>query len=354
MKVAITCDQLFERDQLTDVVEAIADLFPKAEIFTVVHRPKAVITNLERRRIRSTYLSRFVKDRKDWSRWSFLIPGAAKGLPIPCSFDLVIKISAGMGHLFSTCDSSKVITYLFDPYELSNNAGISEKFFAEFLKTRSLKSLKSEESLILAKSSLQNHLMDGHTAKVISPPLKVEDFPFIKGMEQNRDYIVVFTKDLTPKMATDIKQLLTERDECYRARFIFVGDDEHLNPIKDEFSEKAFFGNRCHGELAPLLSGALGSFWASGKAYPKEAIYALSAGRPVLAMGGKGYPGLLGDEGVFWTTDESWHDGLLGFVRRLKIGELPFQSERLHGQVAKYNTLKFKHAFKRVIDSVFT
>ncbi len=64
MKVAISCDDLLVRDHYTEIVETVAMAFEEAEVYTLAHRPKAMLGTIELRKIRSTYLSHNIQERE--------------------------------------------------------------------------------------------------------------------------------------------------------------------------------------------------------------------------------------------------------------------------------------------------
>ena len=110
VQAILSCDRLLQRDHQTELLEIFLSLYPKAPIYTLAHRPKAIPGPVERRFIKSTFLSHLCPHH----RWSFLAPGATKGLSIPESADLVINISGGLSHGFPKGRRTRQLTYLYD------------------------------------------------------------------------------------------------------------------------------------------------------------------------------------------------------------------------------------------------
>ncbi len=67
-------------------------------------------------------------------------------------------------------------------------------------------------------------------------------------------------------------------------KYRFIGADGHLRDLKAHEDDKRFFGNRCNGELAPMLAASRGHLTNQKDGFPNKAIESLSAGVPVIFM----------------------------------------------------------------------
>lgn len=92
MRVAIVHDWLTGMRGGERVLEGMLDLFPHAELFTLVHRPGSVSARIEARPIRTSFLQGVPGAQAHYRRWLPLFPLAIERLPIR-GFDLVLSSS---------------------------------------------------------------------------------------------------------------------------------------------------------------------------------------------------------------------------------------------------------------------
>ncbi len=151
LKVAVTHDFLVQRNYVQQVLECVVGLFESVEIFTLAHSLGRISGHLEQKKIHSTYLSHKMVDEKSIHQYSYLIPQASAGLTIPCSFDLVIHVSSGLGHGISVCSGVPQITYLFDwTLDSTSKVFLRERFFNAYLKSWAWKKMMKSDLIWVA------------------------------------------------------------------------------------------------------------------------------------------------------------------------------------------------------------
>ncbi|EQC45068.1 hypothetical protein M899_0459 [Bacteriovorax sp. BSW11_IV] len=347
MKVVVSCDELLKRDHLTEVVEAVLELYDEAEIYTLVHRPKAILGPIELRKIHSTFLSHKVKSSADLHNFSYLIPSAAKNLFIPCSVDLVINISSGLSQGIKTCEKTKVVTYLYNDAFLNSPKSWLEKIFSSYLKSYFKKSLKNVDVLYVSNDSLLEKVSRFRAdATVLEPPFKINDWQIIPSPVFTYDHFCINANGLDVAMAKKLKDYLVSES----IKFKFFGDDEHLAQIKNGPEDIHFFGDRCSGELAPLLSGSAAIIDLSDGFFPEASLKGLGTGRPVIALDSASNRSYLSGEGVFFTTkDES---KIFSLIKDLLKDPKRFDSKKLRAVAVNYHEIKFKAELKRRLDRI--
>jgi hypothetical protein len=326
MKIALTIDNLIERDHAIEVFELLCSLFEDAQIYTFVHLRGAILGPIEQKKISSTYLSSKVKNKKDFKRLSFLAPFA--GLNIPCNYDLVINLSRGLSHGIPRCQGTRQITYLYDMASLDKTTFLG-KIFNSFLKRWSLEKLNTCDELILSSSSLEKELGISN-GSVIYPFIKIEDFSLITSSVFKHDFFVVSTEGLSLNKAKEIASFLKTK----QIRFCFVGPDDHL---KKDFDPSILMGVKCNGELAPLLASAKGLIHLGENIFPKIAISSMLVGRPVFCLENELNKEFLG-KAIFF------HD-----FSELLIDH-NFDSQSLRASMMKYHPAGFKGQILKIIE----
>jgi glycosyltransferase involved in cell wall biosynthesis len=92
MKVALVHDWLTGMRGGEKVLEVFCDLFPSADLFTLLHVPGSVSAKIESHKITASWLSRMPAVRKRYRHYLPLMPWAAESLDLS-GYDLVISTS---------------------------------------------------------------------------------------------------------------------------------------------------------------------------------------------------------------------------------------------------------------------
>ena len=349
MKVAISCDALTSRNYVTSIVEAFLMLFEEAEIFTLVHHEGKIIGPVEQRKIHSTYLTNVIGQEKpfgdQWWKKGLLIPGASKNLTIPCNVDLLINVSSGFSQGFTRCKGVYQITYLVENQFLERTPKfIREKLFRPYLEYWAEKSLaQSDEMWLPSESSFNFWKQKVKNASILLPFIKASDYPLLpKGMRENfpKDFICIDAQSVDEIKAEYICDLFKKE----KIKFKFIGNDEHLEKLKQKTEPQSFFGERCSGELAPLISAARGLVSFQRKGFPARAIESLSCGTPVCLLKDSDGHKYVSGEGVFTMGVDATE--IIDIFNLMK----DVDPQKVHGLSTKFHDLKFRAEVKRRID----
>src|SRR5687767_3905539 len=92
MRVALVHDWLVSQRGGEKVLEAIAELFPGADLYTLIHAPGSVAPALERLPIHTSFLQRVPKIARHYRKLLPLFPAAIESFRLP-GYDLVISSS---------------------------------------------------------------------------------------------------------------------------------------------------------------------------------------------------------------------------------------------------------------------
>lgn len=341
MKVGIGCDHILERDRSIEVVEALCAIFPEAEIYTLAHRPRQVLGSLERRKIHSTFLSHKAKSLEELIKYSYLVPTAAKNLHITCDLDLFIDVSSGLGHGLKSCAKTKRISYLLDKRDGPKKSGILNKFFSLYVENWKKKNLLDDRTLWVETLELERVLKTFEKeSRVLRPFVKLDDFKVIKSAGFTHSAYLINAAALNVKEAAQIAQALNLK----KLKFKFIGIDSHLSSLKLSLGESNFFGEKCHGELAPLMSSAAGLIDHDAHPYSPFTLECLASGRPVLKNNHDAAREEL--RGVIPFKGEK---DLLEKLPELSDSTWTEQSDELRRGVIKFNEPRFKTQVKRFL-----
>ncbi len=263
MKVAITCDHILERRPVHRLVELACSMYPQAVVYTLAHEPGKVLGPIEMHSIRSSFMSNFVKNEKEFFQKSYLIPVAAKKLEVPCSFDLIINFSGGFSHGIAHCKKSSVLNYYFSNGLNRANQTFLEKIFNKYLTAWAKKMIDTSSHKVQSNESFMPGL------KVLRPFFNFEDFIF-HDTEPRGNIALINKGNLS---FNDVKRLSdTLSDQKYRV--IILGDDIGITRAE-------YLKNTCSGELTPLFKEAEVIVEGNDTEFPEFALSSYASGRNI-------------------------------------------------------------------------
>jgi len=347
LKIAISCDDLLVRDHYTEIVESLGLVYEDAEIYTLVHKEKAMLGTVELRKIHSTYLSHKIKDREHLARNSFLVPNAAVNLFIPCTVDVIINISNGMSQGIRKCENTKLITYFYDHYYLNRKKKVlREKLFNSYVAKWSKKALCMSDEIWVPNENVKEFVESFYSGvvKVIAPPFNIADYPLTPMEGKEFNYYAINAKGMSEKCAVELISFMGQ----YDMKYIFFGEDSHLAGLKYTDDDPRFLGVKCSGELAPMLGNARCLIDLSEGAFPEDALKALSSGRPAILKKSENYQSYLGDFGILWT--DGGFENVIDAVKDMNNLFHTFDRRKLYNIATNFHDIKFKSAVRREID----
>jgi hypothetical protein len=346
MNLVLSTDHLLYRDDSTAMLEIMGELYPEAPVHTLAHQQGAILGHLELRSVKSTGLSRKAKTLDDLSGQAFLLPRLVHQIHVPCSVNVIFNVSLGLSHGIPRCEGTKQWTYwLGDDLITRPTKRLREKFFRRYLEHWSKKQLRQIDLLWVPTQELKEQFERWTSAEiaVVPPFIKLSEYPLIPASIFKNDFYMVNTQHLGPVEIEIIEKVFQQRNQRYR----FFGDHTHLEAIVGNRSADLFFGERCAGELAPMLASAKGVLDFTRSLFPTQAIKGLSQGLRVIYREGSGAKFFLENPYTFATSlDEK---SLNQVLDQLEWG-LSFESEerkKIRAFAMDYHDLKFKGAIQR-------
>lgn len=338
MKIVVSCDAILDRDYYLEAIEAALEVVSyfegseNCELYSVVHNQGSIVGPVEARKIHSTFMSNFVKSWSDLLKNNYLIPNATKNLFIPCSIDLIINISRGFSHGIKKCENTKMISFIVeDINKEERKKSFKEKIFSMLVKSYQRNSLAQIDELMVSSKSLIPSEYHGQSQEVM-PPVKLGDYKILPDAMFQRDYILL---NVEPHTEAEVQNFINQF-EAHNIKFKFIGKDDHLAELPKKY-ESYFFGNRCSGEMAPLLCGAKYIVDLEKEKLPVWSLKAMASGRPIFSKGNN-----------FISFGEGFYEIETDFTKEfLAVPE--FDNKKVRGRAVAYDELKFKHLLKNKI-----
>lgn len=309
LKVALVIDDLLYRDAAIGMFEELIGLFPNSTVYTFSHQQGGILGPVEQRKIISTYLTNKVQQFKDWKKYQFLISNAKEQLVIPCSFDLCIKFSRGLGHLVPVCSGVPVLTYFFDDSRFGLKKDLfRQKIFSAMISNLVQSGLKASQNVYFSTSSLKEKYLPHSDAGVIKPGVNRKEFkPFPKALIDSMGGRTITLIDTTDLDEYDRLRTLVNKLKSEDVDYHLVGQEiNRAELIKAGFDEKRIMGAKCAGELTPLFQRAKVVITAVQHSFPEIALQARSSATPVVQLTNQScFEELLKESGVIKTDLEN-------------------------------------------------
>jgi glycosyltransferase involved in cell wall biosynthesis len=298
MRVAIVHDWLTGMRGGERVLDALLDLFPAAELFTLLHVPGSVSERIEARTIHTSFVQGIPGAARHYRRLLPLFPRAIESMGV-AGFDLVvssshcvakgIRIEGGTPHL---CYSHTPMRYVWDQQEAYTGGGragpvsrIALSAFAPGLRRWDVRTAARVDRFVANSRHVRTRIERyyGREAAVVHPPVQLgrfgpaarkEDFYLVLGAPAPYKRI-----DLAIEAFRGFGRRLVVAGEGVPARFGKGASNKGEVELLDRLSD---------GEVADLLGRARALLMPGLEDFGITAVEALASGTPVVALGAGG------------------------------------------------------------------
>jgi glycosyltransferase involved in cell wall biosynthesis len=292
-RISLAHDYLLVMRGAERTFAAIAELYPQAPIFTLLHDEDATNGRFAGRSITTSPLQRFGIDQSAFRRLLPLYPRAIERLKLPQS-DVVLSSSSAFAHGIRVPDGAVHVCYCYTPFryawdEESYALGEISPLLRPLLRQQlrrirrwDLAASRRVDAYVaiseLSRKRIKRHY--GRDAPIIHPP--VETHRFTPGTPGDALLIV---SEILPH-----KRLHIALEAAHRARtpVQVVGAGPHLSALKAAYPEAEFLGRASDEDLVELYANARAVLMPNIEEFGITAVEAQAAGRPVIAAAAGG------------------------------------------------------------------
>lgn len=359
-KVAIVHDWLVTFRGGEQILEALCELFPKADIFTLFYDPGSVRSRIEKHSIRASFLNRLPGARRFY-RWSLpLFPLAIEQFDLN-EYDLIISSSHCVAKGIIPSPGALHISYCHTPmryaWDRRNDyfgGSALEPFMTPFLHYLRMWDVTSSHRVdhFISNSSwvaARVNKFYRRDSQVIHPFVNLEQFALSE--EKPGSYYLTVSA-FAPYKRLDLA--IEACNELGRTLWI-VGGGQDEKRLKRKAGSTIHFVGRVGNELLPKLYADCRALLFPGEEdFGIAPLEAMASGRPVIALGrggaldsvAPGKSGLLFDN----QTAQGMADAILKFEKQ----ETKFKPADCRKQAEKFGREEFLEKMRDTISECWS
>ena len=347
------------------VVEALAELFPQANLFSLVANRETLAPILQRRKLQTSFLQRIPGARKFHRHFLFLQPIALEQFDLS-DYDLVISSESGpaKGVITSSktchiCYCHSPMRYIWDMYPLYRRAmnplvGTFFSMVAHYMRLWDVASAGRVDYFVANSSFIASRIRKyyGRESEVIHPPVEsaAGNLDTVPG-----DYYLAVGRLVDYKRFDLAVSACTELGRPLRV----IGDGPQYKALRQMAGPGVeFLGKVSDGELRENLAGCRALLFPGEEDFGIVPVEAQSFGRPVIAYGSGGVletvRGVFPDEtftnnstGLFFTEQST--SSLVRAILDFESKEYEFSRQTIREHSLQYDSELFKNRIAEFI-----
>lgn len=293
MKVALVHDWLTGMRGGEKVLEVLCELFPSADLYTLLHIPGSVSKAIEGRGISTSFIQKLPMAKKRYRMMLPLFPSAIEAFDLN-GYDLVISSSHCVAKGVIPPPSAVHVSYIHTPmryvwdmyheyFGKGNSSWAARKamgFFANYLRMWDVTSSSRVDHFICNSKHVAKRVEKYYrrASDVIHPPVDCSRFGITPG---EKDYYLIVSA-FAPYKKIDIAIEAFNRSR-QKLKIIGKGQDEKkLRALAGPNIE--FLGWKSDADLAGFYAGCRALIFPGEEDFGIVPLEAMACGRPVLAF----------------------------------------------------------------------
>ncbi|HYP85725.1 glycosyltransferase [Variovorax sp.] len=357
MKVALVHYWLVGMRGGEKVLEVLCDLYPQADIFTLVCDPEAISEKLRRHRITTSFLQK-IGGVRHYQKMLPLMPYALESFDLT-GYDLIISNEAGPAKgvipapgAMHICYCNSPMRYIWDLYPQYRAAAGPLTRAVMSLTAPSLRqwdvSTSHRVDHFIANSAYVAQRIERYyrrSAHVVHPPVNL---PRFAAAEQAGDYY------LCAGQITPYKKIEIAVEACSRMgrRLIVIGSG--ASPALQRLAGPTveFLGRVDDKTMAHHFAHCKALLFPGVEDFGIVPLEVMASGRPVIAFakGGALETVVDGSTGLFFNDQSA--EGLMEAIERFEAAKEPIRPDVLQAHARTFDTAVFRSRMAELIDSL--
>ena len=355
MKVALVHDWLTGMRGGERCLEVFCELFPSADLYTLLHVPGSVSPVIERRRLVTSFLQRLPQVERRYRHYLPLFPAAVRTFDL-AGYDLVlssshavaksVRVPAGSLHVCYCFTPMRYVWDLYDDY-FGPRAGAAARLVmppvAAWLRRWDRATASGVHHFVAISRFIADRIRRayGRDSDVIYPPVDVSRFR----IEDSPGELYLVVSALTPYKRVD---LAVEACNRLGRRLAVVGtgpEEARLRALAGPTVE--LLGSRDDAAVADLYARCRALLFPPLEDFGITPLEAMAPGRPVIAFSQGGawetvVPPGAGEAPTGLFFERQTVESLVEAIRRLESGAVAFDAKALRRRAEAFDRPLFK------------
>jgi glycosyltransferase involved in cell wall biosynthesis len=359
MKVAIVHYWLTGMRGGEQVLEAIGELYPNADIYTHVYDPESVWPSLRQHRIETRFIQRLPWAKRFYQSYLPLMPLALESLDLS-EYDLVISSESGPAkgiivrpdarHL---CYCHTPMRYVWDMYhDYRKEAGWLKRWLmapiAHYLRYWDVTAASRVDQFVTNSEFVAQRVARYYrrSSVVVHPPVDVERF---RVTESNDGFYLMVGQLVSYKRA----DLAVEAFNKMGRRLVIVGTGEQRKTLERRAGNNIeFVGWASSQDVEQYYSSCRALVFPGCEDFGIVPVEAMASGRPVIAYGRGGATETVIDGKTGVLFNEQTVDALIAAVEQFEAMEADFSKDVIRKRAEEFDKGHFMDSMRRHIDEL--
>jgi glycosyltransferase involved in cell wall biosynthesis len=292
-RIALVHDWLVRMRGGEKCLEALCEVFPEAEIFTLVHKPRSVSSLIEARPLHTSFLQRMPRSVEHYQYYLPLFPAAIARLR-PEGFECVVSVSASVAKAVPTpketlhvCYCNTPMRYLwdqFDEYFGPGRAGPATRLAMTALRRPlqrwDMRTAAYPHFFIGNSENVRGRIerIYHRPAEVIYPPVETHRFP----LSTRNDGFFLIVSALVPYKRVDLAVQAVKKTGD---RLVIIGEGQEMDRLRALAGPNVeFLGWRSTDEIRDYYGACSAVLFPGEEDFGIVPVEAMATGKPVVAF----------------------------------------------------------------------
>ena len=362
MKTALVHHWLVTERGGERVLEALGELFPSADLFTLVHGASPLPASLSGHRLHSSFLQKFPRPTRWYRHYLPLFPMATEGLDLR-GYDLVIssdaatvkgvRVSPDATHI---CYCHTPMRYIWNGYETYyQSAGPLERLALRAvrnpLRAWDYRAAQRVTHFVANSENVQKRIRDSYEREsvVIYPPVDTHRF-VIPALRQTTPDSFLLVSQLVPYKRVDLA--IEAFNKCGKP-LVIIGEGPERSKLQRQARPNiVFLGAQPQSAVIEAMQQCKAFVFAGEEDFGIVMAEAQSCGAPVIAFGQGGAREIVEDGVTGILFEEPSADSLLGGLERFQ--RLRFDGPAIRKSALRFGRQRFLWEFRNLLNERYS